>query len=110
MELVGLHFFLKKSQSLVIILSLMNPVNTISLKSILILSTHLHLGLPSRLFPSGFPTNILYAFLFSYILARRPTHLILLQAYVFKAYIISLNRLRNGKQCVFFEVGAGFFK
>jgi hypothetical protein len=35
-----------------------------SLRSILI-STHLHLDLPSGLFPSGFPTNILYAFLFS---------------------------------------------
>jgi hypothetical protein len=29
------------------------------------LSTHLRLGLPSGLFPSGFPTNILYAFLVS---------------------------------------------
>jgi hypothetical protein len=29
------------------------------------LSTHLRLGLPNSLFPSGFPTNILYAFLFS---------------------------------------------
>jgi hypothetical protein len=28
------------------------------------LSTQLHLGLPSGLFPCGFPTNILYAFLF----------------------------------------------
>jgi hypothetical protein len=26
------------------------------------LSTHLRLDLPSGLFPSGFPTNILYAF------------------------------------------------
>jgi hypothetical protein len=26
------------------------------------LSTHLHLDLPSVLFPSGFPTNTLYAF------------------------------------------------
>jgi hypothetical protein len=33
------------------------------LKSILILSTHLRLGLPSGLFPSGFPANIPYAFL-----------------------------------------------
>jgi hypothetical protein len=32
---------------------------------ILILSTHLRLGLPSDHFPSGFPTNILWAFLFS---------------------------------------------
>jgi hypothetical protein len=31
----------------------------ITLRSILILSTHLRLGLPSRLFPSGFPTVVL---------------------------------------------------
>jgi hypothetical protein len=35
-----------------------------SLRSILILSTHLRLGLPSGLLPSGFPTNILYAAVF----------------------------------------------
>jgi hypothetical protein len=29
------------------------------------LSTHLSLGFSSGFFPSGFPTNILYAFLFS---------------------------------------------
>jgi hypothetical protein len=34
-------------------------------RSILILSTHLRLGIPIGLFPSGFPTNsLLYAFLF----------------------------------------------
>jgi hypothetical protein len=37
------------------------------------LSIHLRLGLPSGLFPSGFPTNILYAFLFS-IRATCPSH------------------------------------
>jgi hypothetical protein len=37
---------------------------TLSLRCILILSTHLHLGLPSVLFPSEFPTKILYTFLF----------------------------------------------
>jgi hypothetical protein len=42
------------------------------------LSTHLGLGLPSGLFPSGFPTNILYEFLFSAIHATYPAHLILL--------------------------------
>jgi hypothetical protein len=29
------------------------------------LSTNLRLSLPSGFFPSGFPTNILYAFIFS---------------------------------------------
>jgi hypothetical protein len=43
-----------------------NPYNLIPLRSILILSTHLRLGLPSGPFPSGFLTNILYAFLLSY--------------------------------------------
>jgi hypothetical protein len=38
--------------------SLYVPSHPISLRSILILSTHLHLGLLSGLFPSVFPTNI----------------------------------------------------
>jgi hypothetical protein len=42
------------------------------------LSTHLRLGLPSGLFTSGFPTNILYAFLLSPIRAACPARLILL--------------------------------
>jgi hypothetical protein len=54
------------------------PSHPISLRSILILSIQLRLGLPSGLFPSGFPTNILYAFLVSHIRATCPAHLILL--------------------------------
>jgi hypothetical protein len=42
------------------------------------LSTHLRLGLSSGLFPSGFPTNILYAFIVFPIRTTCPAYLILL--------------------------------
>jgi hypothetical protein len=53
------------------------PPHSISLRPILILSTHLRLGPPSSLFRFGFHTNIPYPFLFSYIRVTCPTHHIL---------------------------------
>ena len=49
-----------------------------SWRSILILSTHLRLGLPSVLFPAGFPAKNLYGPLSSSKGATCPAHLILL--------------------------------
>ena len=64
-------------------LSRASPIQSIyphptSWRSILILSTHLSLGLPSGLFPSGFPTKTLYTPLSSPIRATCPARLILL--------------------------------
>jgi hypothetical protein len=44
----------------------------------LVLSSHLLLGPPRGLFPTGFPTETLYAFLFCPFCTTIPTHLILL--------------------------------
>ena len=64
-------------------LSWASPIQSIyqhptSWRSIIILSTHLRLGLPSGLFPSGFPTKTLYTPFSSLIRATCPVHLILL--------------------------------
>ena len=52
------------------------PPHPTSWRSILILCCHLPLGLPSCLFPSGFPTKTLYTPLISHMLATCPAYLI----------------------------------
>ena len=64
-------------------LSWASPIQSIyphptSWRFTLILSTHLCLGLPSGLLPSGFPTKTLYTSLSSPIRATWPAHFILL--------------------------------
>jgi hypothetical protein len=72
------HYRIHKIPPPVPILSHINPVHAphpTSLTSILILSSHLCLGLSSGLLPSGFPTKTLYATILFPIRATCPTHL-----------------------------------
>jgi hypothetical protein len=65
------------------------PPHSFSLISILILSIHLHLGLPNGLFLFGFPTKILYEFLFPHIRGTCPAHIILLDSIIWTVFYVS---------------------
>jgi hypothetical protein len=76
-----IHYRVHMSPPLVPILSRIDLVHTTPsylLKYILTLSTHLRLGRPNGLFPSGFPAKILYSFVFSPIRVTCPANLIFL--------------------------------
>jgi len=62
------------------------PSHLIFLRSILILSSHQGLDLPSDLFPSGFQTTILYPFLVSSMHATCPANFILIALIILITY------------------------
>ena len=72
------HHRIHRSLPCVPVLSQINPVHPTDWISIIILSSHLRLGLPSGFFPSGFPTNTLYTSFLSPVWAMCPANLIIL--------------------------------
>ena len=76
------------------------PLHPTSWRSILILSSHLRLDIPSGLFPSSFPTKTLYTPLLSPIRATCPTYLILLH-FITRTILGEEYRSLNSSLCSF---------
>jgi hypothetical protein len=75
------------------------PPHPISLRS----TYHLRLGLPSGLFPSGFPTKILYAFIFSPIVLHA-TPISSSLTWSFLLYLANSRSYEDPRYAVHFEI------
>jgi hypothetical protein len=78
------------------------PPSPIFLRSILILSIRLRLSLPRGLFPSGFPTNIIYVLHFPAIRPTCHAHLILLDLIVL-IILVNEYELWSSSLCSFLQ-------
>jgi len=76
------------------------PTHPTSWRSILILSSHLHLGLVSVLFPPAFPTKTLCTPLLSPICATCPAHLILVR-FITQTMLGEEYRTLSSSLCIF---------
>jgi hypothetical protein len=104
------YYHVHKIPPLVPIMSQMHPFYNIPphfLRSILILFSRLCLDLSCGLFPSGFPTKIVYAFLISAIHARCPAHHIFLDLITLKIFSEPY-KLRSSSLCSLLQSPARF--
>jgi len=99
----NVHYRIHKCPPPIPILSQLDSVHTPTStfwRSILILSSHLRLGLPSGLFPSGLPAITVYKTLLSHIRATCPAHLILLYL-ITRTILVEKYRLLSSSLCGF---------